>query len=69
MAGTFQVGLHGLGRRPDRFTADFNWTGDSASVRLTTVAPKYDWINTRQMRVLATVNLTTARIHVESFMQ
>ena len=40
-----------------------------ANVRLTTAAPKYDWVNTRQIWSLATVNLATAKIHVESFMQ
>jgi translation initiation factor IF-1 len=41
-----------------------------ANVRLTTAAaPKYDWVNKRQIWGLATVNLATAKIHVESFMQ
>jgi hypothetical protein len=40
-----------------------------ANVRLTTAAPKYDWVNTRQIWGLATVNLAMAKIHVESFMQ
>ena len=40
-----------------------------ANVRLTTAAPKYDWVNTRQIWGLATVNLATAKIHVESFLQ
>ena len=39
------------------------------NVRLTTAAPKYDWVNTRQIWALATVNLAMAKIHVESFMQ
>ena len=40
-----------------------------ANVRLTTAAPTYDWVNTRQIWGLATVNLAMAKIHVESFMQ
>jgi hypothetical protein len=40
-----------------------------ANVRLTTAAQKYDWVNTRQIWGLATVNLATAKIHVESFLQ
>ena len=40
-----------------------------ANVRLTTAAPKYNWVNTRQIWGLATANLATAKIHVESFMQ
>jgi hypothetical protein len=39
------------------------------NVRLTTAAPKYDWVNTRQIWGLGTVNLTTGKIHVEAFMQ
>ena len=40
-----------------------------ANVRLATAAPKYDWVNTRQIWGLATVDLAMAKIHVESFMQ
>jgi hypothetical protein len=40
-----------------------------ANVRLTTAAPKYSWVNTKQIWGLATVNLARAKIHVESFMQ
>lgn len=40
-----------------------------ANVRLTTAASKYNWVNTRQIWGLATVNLATAKIHVESFLQ
>jgi Protein of unknown function (DUF3237) len=40
-----------------------------ANVRLTTAAPKYDWGNTRQIWGPATVNLATAKIHIESFVQ
>jgi hypothetical protein len=40
-----------------------------ANVRLTTAAAKYDWVNTRLIWGLATANLATAKIHVESFMQ
>jgi hypothetical protein len=40
-----------------------------ANVRLTTAAPKYDWVNTRQIWGLATVNLATAKIHAESLVQ
>jgi hypothetical protein len=40
-----------------------------ANVRLTTAAPKYDWVNTRQIWGLATVDLAKAKIHVQSFMQ
>ena len=41
----------------------------AANVRLTTAAQKYDWVNTRQIWGLATINLATGKIHVESFMQ
>ena len=40
-----------------------------ANVRLTTATPKYAWVNTKQIWGLATVNLATAKIHVESFLQ
>ncbi|HEY2234242.1 MAG TPA: DUF3237 family protein [Candidatus Angelobacter sp.] len=40
-----------------------------ANVRLTTTTPKYAWVNTKQIWGLATVNLATAKIHVESFLQ
>jgi len=40
-----------------------------ANVRLTTAAPKYDWLNTRLIWGLATVNLATGKIHVDSFLQ
>jgi len=39
------------------------------NVRLTTAAPKYDWVNSRQIWGLGTVNLATGKIHVEAFMQ
>ena len=39
------------------------------NVRLTTAAPKYDWVNTRQIWGLGTVKLTTGKMHVEAFMQ
>jgi hypothetical protein len=39
------------------------------NVRLTTAAPKYDWVNTRQIWGLGTVNLTMGKMHVEAFMQ
>jgi hypothetical protein len=38
-------------------------------VRLTTAAPKYDWVNTRQIWGLGTVNLTVGKMHVEAFIQ
>jgi len=41
----------------------------AANVRLTTAAQKYDWVNTRQIWGLATINLATGKIHLESFMQ
>ena len=41
----------------------------AANVRLTTAAEKYDWVNTRQIWGLATINLATGKIHVESFLQ
>ena len=41
----------------------------AANVRLTTAAQKYDWVNTRQIWGLATINLATGKIHIESFMQ
>jgi hypothetical protein len=44
-----------------------------ANVRLTTAAPigstRGNWVNTRKMWGLAIVNLATAKIHVESFVQ
>lgn len=40
-----------------------------ANVRLTTAAPKYEWVNARMIWGIATVNLATAKIHVESFLQ
>ena len=39
------------------------------NVRLTTAAPKYDWVNSRQIWGLGTVNLATGKLHVEAFMQ
>jgi len=39
------------------------------NVRLTTAAPKYDWVNARQIWGLGTVNLATGKIHIEAFMQ
>ena len=39
------------------------------TVRLTTAAPKYEWVNSRQIWGLGTVNLATGKIHVEAFMQ
>jgi hypothetical protein len=39
------------------------------NIRLTTAAPKYDWVNSRQIWGLGTVNLATGKIHVEAFMQ
>ena len=39
------------------------------NVRLTTAAPKYDWVNSRQIWRLGTANLTTGKIHLEAFMQ
>jgi hypothetical protein len=39
------------------------------NVRLTTAAPKYDWVNSRQIWGLGTVNLATGKIHIEAFMQ
>lgn len=39
------------------------------NVRLTTASPKYDWVNSRQIWALGTVNLATGKIHVEGFMQ
>ncbi len=40
-----------------------------ANMRLITAAPEYDWVNAAQIWSLATVNLTTAKIHAESYMQ
>ncbi|HKE94939.1 MAG TPA: DUF3237 family protein [Povalibacter sp.] len=40
-----------------------------ANVRLTTAAQKYDWVNPRQIWGLATINVATGKIHVESFLQ
>ena len=40
-----------------------------ANLRLTTAAPNYNWVNKKQIWGLATVNLETAKIHDESFMQ
>jgi len=39
------------------------------NVRLTTAAPEYDWVNTRQIWSLGTVDLTTGKMHVVAFMQ
>ena len=39
------------------------------NVRLTTASPKYDWVNSRQIWGIGTVNLATGKIHVEAFMQ
>jgi hypothetical protein len=39
------------------------------NVRLTTAAPKYDWVNTRQIWALATENLAMGKMHIEAFMQ
>jgi hypothetical protein len=39
------------------------------NVRLTTAAPKFDWVNTRQIWALATVNLAMGKMHIEAFMQ
>jgi hypothetical protein len=38
-------------------------------VRLTTAAPKYDWVNTRQIWAIGTVNVAAGKIHVEAYMQ
>ena len=37
--------------------------------RLTTAAPTYDWVNSRQIWALGTANLATGKIHVVGFMQ
>jgi len=39
------------------------------NIRLTTAATKYDWVNSRQIWGLGTVNLATGKIHIEAFMQ
>jgi hypothetical protein len=39
------------------------------NVRLTTAAPKYDWVNSRQIWAVGTVNLSTGKILVEGFIQ
>jgi hypothetical protein len=38
------------------------------NVRLTTAAPEYDWVNTRQIWSLGTVDLTTGKMHIVAFM-
>ncbi len=40
-----------------------------ANVRLSTAAPKYDWVDKTPIWGLAAVNLPTAKVHVESDMQ
>ena len=39
------------------------------NVRLTTAASQYEWVNSRQIWALGTVNLAAGKIHVEGFMQ
>ena len=39
------------------------------NVRLTTAAPKYDWVNRRQIWGLGTVNLGTGKMYIEAFIQ
>jgi hypothetical protein len=39
------------------------------NVRLTTAVPKYDWVNTRQIWSLATVNSAMGKMHIEAFMR
>jgi hypothetical protein len=39
------------------------------NVRLTTAAPKHDWVNSRQIWGLGTVNLATGKLRMEAFMQ
>jgi len=41
----------------------------SENVSLTTSAPEYAWVNTRQIWAPGTVNLATGRIHVEAYLQ
>ena len=39
------------------------------SVRLTTAAANYEWVNIRQIWGIGTVNLATRKIHVEAYLQ
>lgn len=39
------------------------------NVRLTTAAPEYAWVNTRQIWAPGTVNFATGKIHIDAYMQ
>jgi hypothetical protein len=39
------------------------------NVRITTAAATYAWVNARQVWAAGTMNLATAKIHIEGFMQ
>lgn len=39
------------------------------NVSLTTAAPSYGWVNTRQIWAPGTVNLATGKIHIDAHMQ
>lgn len=39
------------------------------NVSLTTAAPRYAWVNARQIWAPGTVNLATGKIHIDAYMQ
>ena len=39
------------------------------NVRITTAAATYAWVNARQVWAAGSMNLATAKIHIEGFMQ
>ena len=39
------------------------------NVSLSTAAEKYEWVNTRQIWGVGTVNFSTGKIHIEAYMQ
>jgi hypothetical protein len=39
------------------------------NVRLTTAAANYEWVNTRQIWAIGTVDLAARKIHIEAYMQ
>lgn len=41
----------------------------SENVRLTTAAPRYAWVNARQVWAPGTVNLALGKVHIEGYLQ
>ena len=41
----------------------------SENVTLTTAAPNYTWVNSRQIWAPGTVNMATGKIHIDGYMQ